>query len=384
VGARHLGTVPGLDGIRGIAVLLVVLVHLENIMADRWFTPAGGFLGVDLFFVLSGFLITALLLEEDDNNGEVRLGAFYVRRALRLLPALWVFLAVHLVFAAHATKAPYTYERAVGLVRASALYVNNWYVNDDPLGRGYGDLGHLWSLAVEEQFYIVWPIMLIGLLSLRRPRLALAVIVGLILIVAVNRARLYLTWPDDQSRWYINLLTGTDVRVDSLLVGALAAWLWSLGLVPTRHLRAAAAVASGVVVAVLLTTGNPQVPFVFLGGYTLFAAAAAVVVIATVDTDWVGNRVLRLGPLRVLGKVSYGVYLWHNAVIWALVYYGASLEIWERVVVFLGATIALTTASWFLVERPALRLKRRFERRRPPVTADEAAGAPVHAAVSTA
>ncbi len=149
----------------------------------------------------------------------------------------------------------------------------------------------------------------------------------------------------------------------SLLVGALLASLWVRRRTPTKGLVPAAWIASGVLVA-CIAFGHADESFIFLGGFTLFAVAAAVVILATLESNWPGNRFLGWTPLRAVGRVSYGLYLWHLPVIVVVAKYGGDWSTGERVVVALSATTVCTMLSWILVETPALRLKSRLQRRR--------------------
>ncbi len=313
----------------------------------------GGFLGVDLFFVLSGFLITALLLKEQSNHGAIRLASFYGRRALRLLPALYVLLVVHLIYA-----------KVVGLprdnelmtIRWALVYATNWQAVFHFFTVAEG-LGHLWSLAIEEQFYLVWPLVLILFLSLRRSASAVtAVLVTGIALVALRR---YVMLSAGTST--LLLFLRTDTRVDSLLVGCLLASLWVRRRTPTRGLAPAAWVASAVI-AICVAFSSSDSRFLYEGGFTAFAIAAATLILATVDSDWWGNRLLAVAPLRLLGRVSYGLYLWHLPIFFAVAREGQGWSSLTRIVVAVTLTALFTALSWQLVERPALRVKRRLER----------------------
>jgi peptidoglycan/LPS O-acetylase OafA/YrhL len=184
---RPLGHQPALDGLRGVAVAIVVLSHVPfglmpptaaTLTFRRW--VGGGWLGVDIFFVLSGFLITALLLAE---TPRIRFAAFYGRRALRLLPALWLML---IIVIGYQHLAQQFVREADYSGRQAFLYTYNWSQAHDPAKSLYS-LGHLWSLAVEEQFYLVWPILVAGLVALRRPKIAGLLIVAGITLIALQR-----------------------------------------------------------------------------------------------------------------------------------------------------------------------------------------------------
>ena len=352
---RRLRQVPALDGYRAVAVMLVLVHHIAAVLIPGRVSLlpdgllAGGFLGVDLFFVLSGFLITALLLGEQHQTGRVGLGAFYQRRAVRLIPALYALLGIHALYAwiSHQPMGP----EWVG-VRGGLLYVTNW---SWPF-KGQGSVpafGHLWSLAVEAQFYVLWPLVVI---AGRRLRLGRAMIGVLVAIIAVVASRRWLLWHHGHNLLF--LYDSTLTRSDALLVGALLAYLWVHRLTPTRGLgvaATAAAVAFGYIVV--------RVPWfdtwLYQGGFTLVAACGAVMILAILDGRWWMTRVLSLRPLRAIGRVSYGIYLWHLPVFAAVTRIGGSWGALRRIVVGLAGTAVMSIASWFLIERRFLKMKRR-------------------------
>ncbi len=354
---RSLGQRPELDGIRGLAVSLVVLSHIGQpllprsdlgIAIGRTFRP--GFLGVDIFFVLSGFLITTLLLDEYRIGRRISVQKFYARRALRLLPALVLFLFAYVVYAS-ITNLPS--EPVQQSVWGALFYVANWQTvfHFDSLSSG---LGHLWSLSIEEQFYLVWPCLVLMSLRARNRFIGLVLILALILIVVAHRIDLLET-----VKPYPELFVRTDSRVDMLLVGSLASWLWFHRLLPTRGLTVAASIA--VPSLVWLAWGvSPHQVNLYEWGFTAFAALVAVVVIAVLDTDWFGARVFRLRPLRLLGRVSYGLYLWHLPIFKFVPEHTSTWPSGFRLLLSLGLTAFAVTASWHLLERRANRLRHRF------------------------
>ena len=351
---RRLSFVPAFDGVRAVAVLLVVSAHLRLIAgpAYRRWQPKGGQLGVDIFFVLSGFLITALLLREEWATGAVRFGAFYIRRALRLLPAVLVFVAVYLVYAA--------IDHVVGsLTRSSVVSVVFYYANwkivtahaFPPIAPG---LAHVWSLSIEEQFYLAWPALVVLLLGLRR-RLAFVVFImtGAIVAIVITRSLLLQHTPPGV------LYFRTDMRADSLLVGALAAQLWVRARTPTRGLVPAAWVSLGFL-AFCAWRLPVQSRFLSYGGYTLIAIAVAVILVTTLDSEWWVTHLLENRPLRAIGRVSYGIYLWHYFVFYVLSRHSRTWNPVGRVIIGLALTTFMVVLSWYVVERPSLRLKTRL------------------------
>ena len=357
---RWLGQVPALDGLRGIAVLLVVVSHL-NLLIPRLditgFQPLdglieGGYLGVDIFFVLSGFLITAILLREERGTGGVRFGNFYARRALRLLPALYFMLLCH-AFYTVVTDLAWSVEAES--IQAAVLYYSNWLVVYD-LGAIATGTNHLWSLAVEEQFYLVWPAVLVGLLGLRRRTAAAAVGIAVaIVVIAVHRARLW-----DQGTTWLELFVRTDTRADSLLVGALLATLWVRRSTPTRGVDAAAWLAAGAALVYLgLVEASSPVPYLW-GGSTVFAVLVAIVLLAILNGTWGPSRVLAHRSLRAVGRVSYGLYLWHFPVFHVVARYGSDWPEPVRVLVAVPAAVGATLVSWWFLEKPLQSFRVRF------------------------
>ena len=355
---------PGLDGLRGLAVLAVVAYHLE-----LPFAPRGGAVGVTLFFTLSGYLITTLLLREVDAGGGVRLGHFYARRALRLLPALLLVVAAVAAYARWWAP-PASARTNLDALPAVVFYVANWYRAFEGF-ESLGLLEHTWTLAVEEQFYLLWPPVLLlvlavagrSMVSWRRSLLAVA-LVGSVAPLLVRLA----VWEGLEPS-AARVLNGTDTAADPLMMGcALATGIALLGGLDgagrgARRLRRALQVAVWPAGALLLADAvlrldgrDPErVPITLLWGPTLIGLAGTAVVGWTVLRS---PALLSWRPLRAVGIVSYGLYLWHYPVIRLLHEqlpgeWGAGQQL-----LALALSALATTLSYQLVERPVLRLKR--------------------------
>ena len=335
-------------------MLLVLAWHLPAL--SLWWLrrrPGGGLFGVDMFLGLSGFLITGLMLRESARTGRMRIGGFYRRRALRLLPALVVLLVVWFVYGAVTGIEPRT-EPASSL--SVLFYYSNTRWAPGALEFTYG-LGHLWTLSLEEQFYLLWPLCFAGLFAWRRP--AAAVIGGTVLAIVTVwavRSALYVDGVAEKTL-YRSLFT----RADSLLIGALVAQVWTRGFSPRRGVKLAAWISlAGFTYA---AWRGLSWSFLSRGGYTLLAIAVGVMILAVVDTDWAPRRVLELAPLRWCGRISYGLYLWHIPVYVVVQRAFTGLAPGPKTVLALGATFAVTLASWRFVEQPFLGWKDRLESR---------------------
>ncbi|WP_166868821.1 acyltransferase family protein [Salinibacterium sp. ZJ70] len=346
--------VAGLDGVRAFAVVVVVIFHLFPGLL------IGGFLGVDVFFVVSGFIITRLLLLERGRTGRIALGAFWQRRARRLLPALVVLLLVCSSLAALIGG-----DVLVGLggqLIAAMTFSSNWYfmaTGSDYFAHGNPELfRNLWSLAVEEQFYLLWPLIVLAVIV----RLSRRMGIGLLAVVTAASAIAMgvLLVPGEMTAVYY----GTGTHAFGLTLGALVAMLtqwwsereleWSRGARSTLGVLGAAA---GVGLAVLATTMPGEADWTYRGGLALVAVLTAVVICALLVPGSRFARALEWAPVRWIGVRSYGIYLWH----WPLyVLAAAVLPTWTSspsLSVALGAsvvvvTIALAALSFRYIETP--------------------------------
>ncbi len=347
---------PGLDGVRALAVAAVILYHGDVSWAK------GGFLGVDVFFVLSGYLITSLLLRELEQTGGIALAAFWTRRIRRLLPALFlVLVAVALYAVVWAQPTELTTIRGDGL--ASLFYVSNWRFIASGASyfqafRAPSPLTHTWSLAIEEQWYLFWPLAMLLMMRVFRGRtqVVVAAIVGLAICSAVAMAVMFHPGGDPSRVYY-----GTDTRAQALLVGAAFAALTS-GLRPTIRLDRLrrpwilqiAGIGGAAIVATMVVRVDSAGTFLYRGGF-LLAAVAAVLFVGAAAVDGPVASVLSIKPLVAVGVISYGLYLWHWPIDVLLDEARTGLSGLALFALRIGVTGAIATASYFLVERPIRR-----------------------------
>ncbi len=348
---------PGLDGLRALAVLAVIAYHLHLGWAP------GGMLGVGVFFTLSGYLITDLLLGQHEATGTLQLADFWRRRARRLLPALFVLLAVVAAWVTLLDRPQLSALR--GIIASAVGYVTNWWLIAQH--RSYfaqfgppSPLGHLWSLAVEEQFYLVWPWLLwLGLRWARgrpgaRSRLAAATAL-LAALSAIEMAMLYRPGYDPT-----RIYDGSDTRAFALLIGAALAFVW-----PSRHLRGGitrgarrildgAGVTGLAVIVGLICCTNEYSAFLYRGGMVLLSVATALVVGTAASPASRIGRALGWGPLRWLGVRSYGIYLWHYPII-VLTTPASGRDTLARGALQVAASIGVAELSWRYIEEPVRR-----------------------------
>jgi peptidoglycan/LPS O-acetylase OafA/YrhL len=346
-GLRH---VPALDGLRGAALLGVLFFHANGALP-------GGYLGVDLFFVLSGFLITSLLLSEHRATGHIALGAFWIRRARRLFPALLSLMPAIAIYARFFAKS----SELQGLrndALATLAYVGNWravfaHKSYWELFASPSPLEHTWSLSIEEQFYVVWPLVVTLLLRRRTPRSVLVLALGLTgLSVA---AMLLLFNPEQVSRVYL----GTDTRAAGILAGAALATI----LTPeTTFSDRAARGLDALGIVSLLGLGvawwklRGEAYFLYHGGFWLTEAAVLVLITcAMIGPRSLVSRVFSWKPLTLVGTVSYGVYLWHWPVNVLLTPQRVHLSgVWLHVLQF-ALTFLISIVSYRFLEQPIRR-----------------------------
>jgi peptidoglycan/LPS O-acetylase OafA/YrhL len=342
------GYEPSLDGIRAIAVLLVMAGHLNLVYA--------GGLGVDVFFVLSGYLITAILVSEFSATGHIDLKKFYARRALRILPAVILLLIVLNIFVAISQPS----EQAATLrwdSLGALFYIANWL---RAFGRDLGILGHLWSLSIEEQFYLLWPITLGFLLSRKLNSNQIILVVGFA-VALVNVDRIYLYHGIES---FNRIYNGLDTRADALLTGC-ALGLSGYGVLSRRVFAVFGLVGAAFVIYILFlgypVSANFQVPFGLTVGGTCFALGVAFFLAAILsDHESIFSKTLRLPPLVWTGRLSYGLYLWHFPVFTLVDGWFSEMRAAPLIALKVLATFLCATISYYCLERPCLRLKKKF------------------------
>lgn len=343
---------PALDGLRGVAILAVVGVNAE------WPFLAGGFFGVDVFFVLSGFLITTLLLTEWKQRGEINLRRFFARRALRLMPALIALLAFSCIYT-YFFRSPEQRGAAFTIVASALFYISNWVIG---VGNVHGTLEHTWSLGVEGQFYLLGAGFIA--FALRRAVGLSQMIgwcIGAIAVVVSWRA---IFW--EQAPGVMRVYMGLDTRADSLLIGCLVAFTRESkmgGAIFTlcSHARWLLPIAWLVLVVSFVATPGVGVSYPYLGGFTIVSLATAVILrFALSESRDVSSRLLSSPLLVWFGRISYSLYLWHVPLknvfsVDRLVPYTKSTIAAEicRFAIFVG----VACGSYYCIERPFLRLK---------------------------
>lgn len=352
-----LGHRPELDGFRGISILLVLVHHFYYPMLS------GGFLGVDMFFVLSGFLITSLLLEEWQKFDTISLKNFYIRRLFRLMPALIFIITLLGIYALLFLDGKSAEKTFLG-IWLTFSYVSNWFYAFDPSSAN-NPLGVTWSLAIEEQFYLIFPLILLLVLRLKFSfRQIIAALIVLIIGIALHRKNIA-----DNYGFTARLYYASDTRADALLIGCLVAFLfsWKIDIFKkfASFFRIAAALS---LVFIIVSVSLLEWCDIFLydsGGYTFIAIAVGFLIISL--TAYKPKRtvnILSCAPLVWIGRVSYGLYLWHWAIRWYL--YGdaylpaSSLQLLLAIVL----SFAFTILSYFCVEKPFLKLKDRYSKNR--------------------
>ena len=352
----RLGHRPVLDGIRALAVLLVLVHHVEFIQAGIPTILRGGFLGVDLFFVLSGFLITSLLVEEYENAGTISLRRFYMRRALRLLPAVTTVLTFSVLvglligFSAIGLT-PLRFASIVG-------YFTNWVrATESPQ---LWILTHFWSLAIEEQFYLLWPVVLLALLrrNVTHKSILFFVTMGALASIA------WMTMLDAKGFPLLRVYVGSDTRGHSLLIGCLLALMLRWNRIPADWLlnkRLMRLMTAGSLIVLILSSAIFMVgdQFLYRGGFPLIAVSSALLILSLVFNEPEGLGSVFCHPVCLwMGKRSYGLYVWHWPVYFLVGKFG--LERAVAIPLAVAGTFVVAALSYRFIESPFLKLKHRY------------------------
>ena len=370
--------VAALDGLRAFAVLAVIFYH----MGLDW--APGGLMGVTIFFVISGYLINGLLVAEYESSGTISLPQFWLRRVRRIIPAVLLALAGTLVLCA--LVSPALFAKARTDLLPSLFFFNNWWqifhnVSYFEAAAAPSPLTHYWSLAIEEQFYIVWPLLLLALFKLRVPKKAIAAIVAVLAALSIGEMALMYSPAADPSRIYY----GTDTRAGSLLIGAFLALVWPSTIFGHRRAQSKAAgarvafnvlgVAALAALVIVVVATSSYTPFPYRGGIALVSVLTALLIaVLVVPNTWVA-RLLQLEPFVWIGKRSYGMYLWHYPIILATSRITSTIEVpwWVRIAQIV-IIFAVSDLSFRFVETPIRSgaLRRWWESRRTAKTSTEA------------
>lgn len=336
-----------LDGLRGISVLIIMVFHTHPL----WIS--GGFIGVDVFFVLSGFLITTLLLQERKQYGRIFFLSFYLRRLLRLAPALLLMLSIlvpaYWLFTPAERALSYSKEAAFALT-----YTSNWAVALDLYPMSH--LRHTWSLAIEEQFYLIWPLLLTLICRTVQQKYRIGVCVLIWLTLVLLRV-----WLAEQGAAIDRLYCGLDTRADALILGAITAF-WYTGQLHqnktlARRLSAVFFLPATLTLGWFLYNTNYLYRELYYWQMPVIQLCAAVVILhLTCARAGAARAFFQIPPLLYLGKISYGVYLWHVPVLLLVIDY--KLPGHFMLICVVTGAMAAASASYYLVERPVLRLKK--------------------------
>jgi peptidoglycan/LPS O-acetylase OafA/YrhL len=344
-----LGYHAGLDGLRGTMTLGVLAAHLR----ESW--CPGAFVYMDTFFLMSAYLITALLLKGWKREGRIHFGRFYLRRALRLFPAAYAMILAFVLFAV-----PFLGDTGGHLKQAAvaALYVSNWTrAFEVPMPQF---LGHTWSLSIEEQYYLLWPLLLALLLRFAGLRMRTVAIVGALAL----GFSLWRTWLTLEGASIDRLFNGTDTRADALLIGCALGIALALPQVRAHAgLQAFCRRAALPCVVLLLAAGYSvhwQMRGMYAGGSVVFMLVSAVLVAALVlPQRTLAHRVFELPPLVFLGRICYGLYLWHFP-IYNVLRFGFELPLAGVAGLGVPLTFLAAILSYRYIERPFLAIKDRM------------------------
>lgn len=336
---------PALDGLRAVAIIPVVLLH-------SWpqLSPSG-YYGVDVFFALSGFLITTVLLKEFDATGSVSIRRFFMRRVLRLVPALLFAVACLVAILAAFPASHLPFSKTIEQLPLTLFYVSD--IAQGAFNREIVLFSHSWSLSVEEHFYLIWPFVLLAILRGRRERaLLLTAASGAVLISVARLAALPHLLPD-------RLYYSPEFHSDGLLIGSVLALALRKTAVRDAFVRRGhiySLIGLVTIVALCAEPSGQSIEFGFYGGFTIAAIATTLIIGGVVHRPKsLSGRLLSTRPLVGLGRISYGVYLWHAPIALMFDEYGP-----RHFAATFALAIVAATISMRFVERPFLKLKDRY------------------------
>ena len=348
--------IEGLDGLRAVAVMTVLVSHIflaaPGVLQYSIFRTfaRGGFLGVNMFFVMSGFLITSRLLQDQESGGQIDLRKFYAHRALRIFPAVAVFLVAHYFYAVkNDFPLSGTAANEFAMTKATFLQYANYAVYKNPMTQ-FVDNVSLWSLSIEGQFYIAVPILVFVLFRKNRNHYwPIGVITLGIGILAIQRGIVY-----NDLGWFAAYIR-TDTRIESLIIGMLGAVLMMKTNVVKPTVLRYASFPAVIVVVVIVLYGRADGSFMWFGGMTLFDIACLIIVLALAQKVFFASSILCWKPIAWVGVISYGLYIWQIPVFRIIERHGETLSNTERLFLAMSVTFLLSAASWYLIERPAMR-----------------------------
>ena len=345
----------GFDGVRALAVLLVFASHLwlgvPELMNYGWYKvfPRGGFLGVNVFFVLSGFLIAYRLWSIRAGSRRSGLRNYFAGRFMRIMPLAMLFLAAHVVYVA-LMGYPADYglsEEITGIVSTIFQYANYAVLQNTSVLK---DNVAIWSLSIEGQFYIVAPLVVIPIaIVARKTRWVGVVLVAVLVPLVLNAARVY-----DKKGWF-DVYIRTDTRISSLVIGVLGAFVWLNFKNTLPRVLGLASLAAVAATAMIVAKGRADGPFIWKGGMALFDLACLVVILSLAFACCPLVRILELRPLKWLGEISYGLYLWQLPVVWLVNRHGLSLDWRFRLVFIPFVVVAMSAVTYKYFERPLMR-----------------------------
>jgi peptidoglycan/LPS O-acetylase OafA/YrhL len=351
----HLKRIHGLDGLRAFAVMLVFISHMfmvvPELLGQTWYRvfPRGGYLGVNGFFVLSGFLITYRLLGTAHHDGRFRWRQFYVHRAVRLFPAMFFVLAAHFVYAMIFDFPPLgVVADEWTMVRSTIFQYANWTIYKHPLL--LIDNVSLWSLSIEGQFYILWPAVAYVIFQKTKMSIfGLLVLTTGIILLSFHRAFVF-----NDLGWYAVYLR-SDTRFESLLIGALGGFVWlKTDYVKAQFVRVMSIPATVCVILMVCYSGADG-SFIWKGGMTLFDASILVIILALAADVYPGGKLLTARPTEWVGRISYGLYLWQIPIFRIIDRHGSTLSSSTRLVLAVTGVFGVSILSWYALERPVMK-----------------------------